>query len=140
MRSPVLVVLAALFAIEAVTGLILFAARLISGRAPGESIHIAAGAAVVGVYAVYQARHWARVRSLRWRLDHGLGLLAAVFMVLTLASGAVLALSWWDTQAEPDTAAKVAYSPLWSALHNVASLLILTFLGAHLCAVLFRDR
>jgi hypothetical protein len=120
--------------------MILFAARLIAGRAPGETIHIFGGAALAGIYVVYQARHWRRVNALRWRLDHTLGLIAAVFMVVTLGSGLILALSWWDARKVASDTSEVIYSASWSAVHNVASLLVLTFLGAHVCAVLFRDR
>lgn len=129
-----------LLAVEALGGLILFAARLMAGRAPGETIHIFTGAAFAGIYVVYQARHWSRVRSLRWRLDHGLGLIAAVFMVVTLGSGLILALFWWDAKKVASEIGEVIYPPTWSAVHNVGSLLVLTFLGAHVCAVLFRDR
>jgi hypothetical protein len=133
-------VLAALLAVEAVGGMVLFAARLIAGRASGETIHILGGVALVGIYAFYQARHWARVRSLRWRLDHGLGWIAAIFMVLTLGSGLILALDWWESKVAASKGGEVIYPPSWSAVHNVGSLLVLTFLGAHVCAVLFRDR
>jgi hypothetical protein len=132
--------LAVLFVIEAAGGLVLFAARLISGRAPGETLHIVAGALLAGIYAVYQVRHWARVRSLRWRLDHTLGLIAAGFMLVTLGSGLLLAGSWWEAKVGMSGGGEVVYAPSWSAVHNVGSLLVLTFLGAHVAAVLFRDR
>gem|GEM_PF-2647694 len=140
LRSPLLLALAALLTVESIGGMVLFTARLISGRATGETIHILAGTALAGIYAVYQVRHWARVRSLRWRLDHGLGWIAAVVMVLTLGSGLILALDWWDVKVGASKAVEVIYPPSWSAVHNVGSLLVLTFLGAHVCAVLFRDR
>ena len=34
----------------------------------------------------------------------------------------------------------MTYPPLMSAVHNIGSMLVLTFAGAHLGAVLLRDR
>jgi hypothetical protein len=34
----------------------------------------------------------------------------------------------------------VRYPPLLCAVHNVASMVVLTFVGAHVGAVLFRER
>jgi hypothetical protein len=36
--------------------------------------------------------------------------------------------------------AEVGYAPALSALHNIGSVAVLTFVGAHLGAVLMRDR
>lgn len=100
---------------------------------------MAAGVALLAVYALYQWRHWRRVRPLRAQLHHALGLIAALFMALTNLTGLWLAASWWRDRAAPLGAA-VRYPPLLSAVHNVASMVVLTFVGAHLGAVLFRDR
>jgi hypothetical protein len=140
LRSPLLLLLWALLACEAAGGLVIFVARLVAGRVPGEALHLAAGVALLVVYALYQWRHWRRVRPLRPQLHHALGLIAALFMALTNLTGLWLAASWWRDRVATPIGATVRYPPLLSAVHNVASMVVLTFVGAHVGAVLFRDR
>jgi hypothetical protein len=137
LRSPLLLALGALLAFEALGGLVLFVARLVAGRAPGATGHVLVGIALTAVYAVYQWRHWARVRPYRGQLHYALGLIAAFAMALVNLSGLWLAAAWWPARS---TAGLVRYPPTLSALHNVAGMVVLTFVGAHLGAVLFRDR
>jgi hypothetical protein len=140
LRSPLLRALWVLLAFEAIGGLVIFTARLVAGATPGETLHILGGIALTGVYALYQWRHWRRVRPFRRQLHHALGLIAALFMAITNLSGLWLAVPWWlDRVATPGDAA-VRYPALLSAVHNVASMVVLTFVGAHVGAVLFRDR
>ena len=139
LRAPLLLALAALLAFEAAGGLVIFAARLATGSTPGESLHVVLGAALAGVYAAYQWSHWTRVRPFRPRLDYSIGLLAGIAMTLTLASGLALAAPWWTARVVARSAGPVAYAPALSALHNIGSMLTLTFAGAHLAAVLMRD-
>ncbi len=111
-----------------------------AGATPGEALHVVAGVALTAVYAVYQWRHWARVRLLPRRLDHVLGVIAALFMALVNLTGLWLAAFWWQDRFAAPTTAAVRYPPVLSAVHNVASMVVLTFVGAHLGAVLLRDR
>lgn len=140
LRSPLLRLLWVLLAFEAGGGLLIFVARLFSGTTPGEALHVGAGIALTAVYALYQWRHWRRVRPFRSQLHHALGLIAALFMALTNLSGLWLAASWWRDRVAAPTLAAVEYPPLLCAFHNVASMVVLTFVGAHVGAVLFRDR
>ena len=134
LRSPLLIALWILLAFEAASGLVLFAAFLIAGRRPGETLHVIAGVPLAVVYAVYQWRHWRRVSPLRGRPDHVLGLVAAAVMALTLASGLLLGVWWWNGRGEG------ASYPVWlTALHNIGSMLVLSFVGAHLLLILMRD-
>ena len=135
LRAPLLVTLTVLLAIEAVGGFVIFVARVVNGSAPGTALHVFAGAALTIAYVAYQWPHWTRVRPWRSRLDYVLGLIAACAMALTLASGFVLSAAWW-----PARSASPSYAPPLSAVHNIGSMLVLTFAGAHLCAVLLRDR
>ena len=137
LRAPLLVTLAALLGIEAVGGIVIFFARLAFGTLPGTTLHVLAGVAFAGVYAIYQWRHGARVWPFRRRLDYVLGLLLSAFMVLTLVSGFVLALPWWRARGVPSPP---AYPPRVMAFHIIGCMLVLTFVGAHLGAVLQRDR
>jgi len=137
LRSPLLVSLWALLAFEALGGLTLFAARLIAGASPGEAAHVIAGVALTAVYAIYQFQHWRRVGPFRPQLHYALGLIAAIFMALVNLSGLWLAAFWWR---ERMGVAPVRYPALLSAAHNVASMVVLTFVLAHLGAVLFRSR
>jgi hypothetical protein len=132
--------MAALLALEAGGGLVIFIARLISGSAPGETLHVAGGLALTAVYAAYQWRHWARVAPFRARLDYSIGALAAVFMVLTNATGLALAIMGWRSRGGPAPGAEPVYPPWLSASHNIGSMLVLTFAGAHVGSVLLRDR
>lgn len=117
----------------------IFVARLAFGTTPGESLHVIAGIALTAVYAAYQASHWSRVAPFRARLDYGLGLIAAISMALVNLSGLALAAFWWrDRFLRPIT--EVDYPPLLSGIHNILSMLVLTFVGGHLAAVLVRDR
>jgi len=140
LRSPLLIALWVLLGFEALGGLTLFTARLIAGVSPGETAHIAAGVALTAVYAIYQWRHWRRVRPFRAQIHYGLGLIAAIFMALVNLSGLALALCWWQERIAAPSSAPVRYPPLLSAAHNVASMVVLTFVLAHLGAVLFRSR
>lgn len=140
LRAPLLVLLWWLLAIEAVGGLILFFMRLAAGSAPGETVHVIAGAGLTLVYAVYQWQHWFRVAPWRGRLDYAMGLIAAIAMGVTLATGYVLAWPWWSARIMARTNGPVAYPSLVSAAHNIMSMLVLTFVLAHLAAVLLRDR
>jgi hypothetical protein len=139
LRSPLLVALIALLALEAVGGLVIFVARLASGSTPGESLHVIAGVALAVVYGAYQWSHWTRVRPVRPRLDYALGILGALFMVVTLATGLLLAAPWWRERIVERSSAAVAYAPLLSAAHNIGSMLVLAFIAAHVSAVLARD-
>lgn len=135
-----LLALWALLAFEAVGGLVIFIARLVWGATPGEALHVVAGVLLTFVYAVYQWRHWRRVRPMRARLHYGLGVIAASFMALTNLSGLWLAVFWWQDRIAAPSADAVRYPALLSAVHNVASMVVLTFVAAHVGAVLFRDR
>lgn len=140
LRAPLLLLLAALLAVESLGGLVLFFARLAWGASPGETLHVLAGALLTGVYAIYQVAHWRRVTPLRARLDYALGLLAAGALALTLVTGWLLALPWWRVRMVAHAASAVAYPTGASATHNIGGMLVLSFVGAHLGAVLFRDR
>jgi hypothetical protein len=135
LRAPLLVTLWALLGIEAVGGLVLFCARLVAGQSPGVTLHVLAGLVLTVVYAAYQWSHWFRVAPFRARLDYALGLIAASSLVITQATGLVLGWIWWRAAG-----AAPAYPALLSAFHNIMSMLVLTFVGAHLGAVLVRDR
>ncbi|MGH7730430.1 MAG: hypothetical protein ACRENJ_04185 [Candidatus Eiseniibacteriota bacterium] len=137
MRAPLLLALWVLLGFEALGGLVIFVARLVWGEAPGETLHVVAGLLLTAVYAFYQWRHWRRVRPLRPQVHYGLGVIAASFMVLTNLSGLWLAAYWWRHR---DAAAVVHYPVPLSAAHNVASMVVLAFVAAHVGAVLFRDR
>ena len=130
----------ALLGFEALGGLVIFCARLIAGRTPGETLHVVLGVALTAVYAVYQWRHWARVAPFRTRLDYALGLIASLALALTQLTGLWLATAWWRDRIAQPVATGVGYPPALSALHNIGSVAVLTFVGAHLGAVLMRDR
>jgi hypothetical protein len=135
LRAPLLVTLWVTLGIEAAGGLVLFTARLVTGTSPGITLHVAAGVVLTFVYAAYQWSHWRRVTPFRARLDYAIGLIAAASLTLTQATGLVLGWIWWrSAHGTP------AYPPPLSAGHNIMSMLVLTFVGAHLGAVLLRDR
>ena len=140
MRAPLLVLLWWLLGIEAVGGLVIFFMRLAAGSLPGETVHVVVGAGLTLVYAIYQWQHWFRVTPWRTRLDYALGLIGAIAMGITLATGYVLAAPWWASRIVARTHGPIAYSSLVSAAHNIMSMLVLTFVLAHLAAVLLRDR
>ncbi len=140
LRAPLLLTLWVLLAFEAVGGLVIFVARLVAGRTPGEAVHVVAGVALTALYAVYQWRHWVRVRPFRSQLHYALGLIAAVFMALTNLTGLWLAAFWWHERFVTASGAAVRYPSALAGVHNVASMVVLSFVGAHLGAVLFRDR
>ncbi|HXJ68702.1 MAG TPA: hypothetical protein VNM39_07325 [Verrucomicrobiae bacterium] len=140
LRAPLLVLLWWLLAIEALGGLVIFFMRLAAGTMPGETVHVIAGAGLTLVYAIYQWQHWFRVSPVRGRLDYALGLIAAIAMAITLGTGYVLAVPWWSMRVAHRAAGPVAYSSFVSAAHNIMSMLVLTFVLAHLAAVLLRDR
>ncbi len=137
LRAPVLVALWLLLAVESVGGMLIFFARLASGTRPGETLHVLAGLVLTLLYVAYQWRHWLRVTPFRPRLDYVMGAIAAGVMALTLLSGLWLGLDWWYARAHGASA--VRYPPLLSAVHDVGSMLVLAFVGAHLGAVLTRD-
>ncbi len=137
LRAPLLVALAVLLTFEALGGLVIFFARLALDRTPGEALHVGVGLALTLVYAVYQWTHWVRVAPFRARLDHALGLITAIALVLTHATGLWLGLEWWN--ARLSGTGLTAYTPIVSAAHNVMTMFVLTFAGAHLGAVLQRD-
>lgn len=134
--APLLLSVWALFAVTAGGGLVVFFARLAVGSEPGMALHVVAGLALLAAWAVYQWTHWARVAPWRRRLDYVLGLVAACSMALALASGLPLALEWWAARGAGRAA---SYAPWLSGAHNVMSMLVLTFVAAHLFAVLDRD-
>ena len=139
LRAPLLVLLWWLLGIEAVGGLVIFYVRLAIGRTPGETLHVAAGAALTLAYALYQWQHWSRVAPWRSRLDYAMGLIAALSMGATLATGYALAWPWWNVRVVAHGTGAVPYPTPVSAAHNIMSMLVLTFVGAHLAAVLLRD-
>ena len=139
LRAPLLLTLWALLAVEGVSGIVIFFARLTAGRTPGEALHVLAGAALTLIYTVYQWQHWSRVSPWRGRLDYALGLIAALSMAAALGTGLVLAAPWWQERVVARSSEAVAYPTAWSAAHNIMSMLGLTFVGAHLAAVLLRD-
>jgi hypothetical protein len=136
MRAPLLVALWGLLAFEAAGGLVIFFARLAAGALPGEEAHVYAGIALTFAYAAYQWGHWHRVAPFRARLDYALGLIAAIALALTQLTGFALAWPWWLARG---TATPAVYGSLLSGAHNVMSMFVLTFVGAHLGAVLQRD-
>ena len=138
LRAPLLLTLWGLLALEAAGGIVIFVARLAAGSTPGEALHVAAGVALTIVYVVYQWRHWLRVRPQRG-LHFVVGVLAASSMALANLTGLALGFVWWrDRVVGHATAA--GYPPSLSAVHNIGSMLVLTFAGAHIAAVLMRDR
>jgi len=139
LRAPLLVTLWALLAIEGAGGILIFFVRLAAGRTPGEALHVAAGAVLTLVYATYQWQHGSRVWPWRSRMDYALGLIAALSMAGALGTGLWLAWPWWQTRIVAGSPEAVAYPPPVSAAHNIMSMLVLTFVGAHLAAVLLRD-
>ena len=140
LRAPLLVLMWWLLGVEAIGGLTLSFMRLATGSMPGETIHVIAGAGLTLVYAIYQWQHWFRVAPFRGRLDYALGLIGAIAMGLTLATGYVLAWPWWLLRIVKRSGGAVAYPSLASAAHTIMSMLVLTFVLAHLAAVLLRDR
>jgi hypothetical protein len=138
LRAPLLLTLAALLALEAVGGLVIFFARIAWGSTPGEALHVVGGIGLTIVYAVYQWQHWGRVAPIRARLDYALGLIAALAMVATNVIGLGLGWIWWETRlTRPGHA---PYPSIMCAAHNITSMLVLTFVLAHLIAVLARER
>jgi hypothetical protein len=135
LRAPLLLALAVLLAFEALGGLVLFVVRLAHGTLPGETLHNLAGVALTAVYAAYQWRHWRRVRPWRGRVDDTLGVLAALAMALTLGTGLALGVTWWSHRG----AGPAPYDTSLTALHAVGSMLVLSFVLAHVGAVLRRD-
>jgi hypothetical protein len=139
LRAPLLITVWTLLGVEALGGLVLFFARLAAGSMPGETLHVAGGAAFTLAYAIYQWQHWSRVAPWRGRLDYVLGLIAALAMGVTLATGYALAWPWWNTRMVAHGREAVAYPVLLVAAHNIMSMLVLTFVASHLAAVLLRD-
>ena len=140
LRAPLLVLLWWLLGIEAAGGLLIFFMRLAAGATPGETLHVVTGAGLTLVYAIYQWQHWGRIAPWRTRLDYALGLIAAIAMGITLLTGYVLAWPWWLMRVVKRAGGSIEYPSLVSAAHNIMSMLVLTFVLAHLAAVLLRDR
>ncbi len=128
-----------LLAVEALGGLVIFFARLAWGVIPGETLHVIGGVALTVAYAIYQWQHWSRVAPFRARLDYALGLIAAVFMAATNLTGLWLGALWWHVRISEASGEAVRYPSALSAAHNIGSMVVLTFVGAHLGAVLTRD-
>jgi hypothetical protein len=139
LRAPLLITLWTLLAIEALGGLVIFFARLAWGHTPGEALHVIGGVALTFAYAIYQWQHWGRVAPFRARLDYALGLIAAIFMAATNLTGLWLGALWWQERIAHASSAAVRYPSPLSAAHNIGSMVVLTFVGAHLGAVLTRD-
>ncbi len=137
LRAPLVLALAALLALEAGGGLVIFFARLVTGRTPGEALHVGGGVVATLAYALYQWGHWRRVAPFRPRLDYTIGLIAALAMAATQLTGLWLGWEWWRVRVAGPAA--VPYTPLLSAAHNVTTMFTLTFVLAHLGAVLQRD-
>ena len=127
-----------LLGFEAVGGLVIFFMRLAAGETPGELLHICVGAVLLLLYVAYQWTHWSRVNPWRNRLDYVLGLIGATSMSATLLTGYALAWRWWPLRITAHSHAVVDYPTIVSAAHNIMSMLVLTFVGAHLAVVLRR--
>ena len=140
LRAPLVVAIGALLAFEAIGGLVIFWARLLKGATPGEALHVFAGVPLTGLYAAYQWQHWHRVRPFQPRLDYTLGLIAATSMALVNLTGLWLACFWWQDRVVSSGAGPVSYPALLSAAHNITAMVVVTFVGAHLGAVLTRSR
>lgn len=139
LRSPLLIALWILLVFEVASGLVLFTAFLVVGRRPGETLHVVAGVPLAAFYAVYQWRHWQRVSPFRGRPDHVLGVVAATVMCFTLATGLALGVLWWQARGSSLASGEVSYPVALSSVHNIGSMLVMAFVGAHLIAVLGRD-
>lgn len=140
LRAPLLAALWTLLAVEGVGGLVIFAARLAAGATPGETLHVVAGLLLTFVFIAYQWQHWMRVKPYRAQLHYILGVLSTAFMALTLLTGLALSAYWWRDRVASHAHGPAAYPPVLSGIHNIGSMLVLTFVGAHLAAVLMRDR
>jgi len=123
-----------LLAIESLGGLVILFARVAFGSSPGVVLHVVAGLALTLAYTAYQLSHWTRVAPWRPRLDYVLGLIAALSMIVTNATGLWLGALWWRAPGAAE------YPVALSAAHTLGTMLTLTFVGAHLAAVLQRDR
>jgi hypothetical protein len=138
LRSPLLIALWVLLGFEALGGLVLFTARLALGSAPGEALHVLAGVVAVPVWMVYQVRHWSRLRPFHAGLDTWMGFLATGALALTNLTGLVLGAEWWRNRLARGIASAPPH-PMLPALHLIGTMLVLSFLGAHLGAVLLRE-
>lgn len=128
---------AALLTFEAGGGLVLFYTRLAYGTLPGERLHVLVGIPLTLFYALYLWQHVRRVLPWRARLDYALGLIAAFSLAASLALGGALGWLWWIVRGS----GQPPHYPEWvSGAHNITSMLVLTFVLAHLLAVLARDR
>ncbi len=140
LRAPLLAALWILLGVEGVGGIVIFTARLAAGTTPGETLHVVAGLPLTLVFIAYQWQHWMRVRPYRAQLHYILGVLSTAFMALTLLTGLALGGYWWEGREASAAHGPAAYPPVLSGIHNIGSMLVLTFVGAHLAAVLMRDR
>jgi hypothetical protein len=61
-------------------------------------------------------------------------------MALVNLTGLALAACWWQDRVHAPTADPVRYPVALSAVHNVASMVVLSFVLAHLGAVVSRGR
>ena len=136
LTAPLVLALGALLLVETIGGLWIFVARVLEpGHLPGLSLHWWAGWALSAVYVVYLVRHVARVAPLRPRLDYALGMLAAATLTLVQVTGSVVGWSWWR-QGQPRDH---VFTPWLSGAHDMLSMMTLSFVAAHLGAVLLRD-
>ena len=137
LQSPLVLALGLLLALESLGGLVILFVRVAFGGLPGLSLHVVAGLALTAVYAVYQIAHWRRIAPWRARPDYALGTIAALAMSGTNLTGLALAWIAWRASRAGIVA---AYPTALSAVHTLGTMLVLTFTGAHLAAVLQRDR
>lgn len=135
LRSPLLVAFWTLLAIEALGGLVIFAARLATGALPGETLHVGGGVLFTVAWLVYQVRHWVRVRPFRATLDHAMGWIATLALAATNGTGLALGVAWWRAHA---AGVPARYATGLSTAHLVGTMLALSFVGAHLGAALLR--
>jgi hypothetical protein len=128
--------LGVLLLLEALGGLLILFVRVAFGGLPGLELHAFAGLALTVTYALYQIGHWRRVAPWRARPDYILGLIAALSMAATNLTGLALAWIWWRAERAGIPA---AYPTPLSSVHTLGTMLVLTFSGAHLAAVLQRE-
>jgi hypothetical protein len=134
--APLLLVLGLLLAIESLGGLVILFVRVAFGGLPALRLHLVAGLALTLVYTIYQVTHWNRVAPWRTRPDFVLGLIAALSMAAVNLTGLALAWIWWQARRAGTVA---AYPTALSAVHTLGTMLVLTFVGAHVVAVVQRD-